>query len=81
MLFRSSAHGIAGRIVAACDAKGLELSEAPIELLREFGGERMGDDVYDRLGPANVVSSYQSEGAGGQKLVAAEVKRWQAELG
>ncbi len=76
-----SAHGMAGRIVAACDERGLELSEAPIELLREFGGERIGEDVFDRLGPENVVKSYRSLGAGGSGLVADEVKRWRQALG
>lgn len=75
-----SAHGIAGRIVAACDEQKLELADAPLELLRKFGGERIGEDVYDRLGPENVVAAYRSEGAGGTRLVAAEIRRWQEAL-
>ena len=45
-----SAHGIVGRIVAACAARKMELSEAPLELLQSFS-HRMERGVYDYLGP------------------------------
>jgi argininosuccinate lyase len=70
-----SAHTIVGRIVTACAAGNMELSEAPLELLQRFS-RRVERGVYDYLGPLNVVERYQSFGSSGRRLVAAEVKRW-----
>jgi len=75
-----SAHGIVGRIVAACAEKKMELSEAPLEMLQRFS-RRIEGGVYDYLGPENVVKRYRSAGSSGSRMVAGEVKRWKKVLG
>ncbi|NIA21945.1 MAG: argininosuccinate lyase [Anaerolineaceae bacterium] len=70
-----SAHAIAGRIVAACSAAGLELADAPLGMLRKFS-PRIAGDVAGYLGAENVVRRYRSFGAGGTKGVTAEIRRW-----
>ncbi len=74
-----NAHGIVGRIVAACAERKIELSEAPLELFQRFS-RRIERGVYDYLGPLNVVKRYRSSGSSGRRLVAAEVKRWKKSL-
>ena len=70
------AHQTVGRIVAACAARGLELEDAPLELLRRFS-PRIGADVRKSLGARNVVERYRSLGSSGRRLVAREIRRWQ----
>ncbi|MBN2582905.1 MAG: argininosuccinate lyase, partial [Planctomycetes bacterium] len=74
-----SAHGIAGKAVAACAAKGLELADAPLDLLRGFS-RRIDKDIAGYLGAENVVKRYRSFGSGGAKGVASEIRRWKKEL-
>ena len=75
-----SAHGIVGRIVAACHKKNMELSDAPVAMLRQFS-PRIGRDVTGFLGADNVVSRYQSLGSSGRRHVAGEIRRWKRLLG
>ena len=74
-----TAHGIVGRAVTACQARGLELAEAPLEMLREFS-PRIKEDVRLYLGAENVVKQYRSLGSGGRRQTAAEVRRWKKVL-
>lgn len=74
-----NAHGIAGRVVAACSRKGLELADAPLEMLKKFSS-RIERDVTKVLGPENVVKHYRSQGSGGRRKVASEIRRWKRRL-
>ena len=70
-----SAHAVVGRLVADCDARGIELAGAPLEMLRK-ASRRIGPDVTKTLGAENVVSRYRSLGSSGRRQVAAEIRRW-----
>ena len=70
-----AAHAIVGRLVAACDARGIELADAPLDMLKK-ASPRISRDVTKTLGARNVVSHYQSLGSSGRRQVAAEIRRW-----
>lgn len=71
-----TAHHIVGTLVAQCDKKGLlKLSELSLEEFRTHC-DKIDQDVYDCLGAARVIKSYQSHGAGGIKQLAAQIKKW-----
>ncbi|MCY2924433.1 MAG: argininosuccinate lyase [Planctomycetota bacterium] len=74
------AHQLVGRLVAHAEAAGKTLSQLPLETLREFCGP-VGKDVYDYLGPANVVAHYRPEGAGGTKQLDQQLLAWKKRLG
>ncbi len=71
-----TAHHIVGTLVAYCDKQGLlSLSKLSLEEFRQQC-DKIEKDVYDCLGPARVIRSYQSHGAGGVKQLAAQIKKW-----
>jgi argininosuccinate lyase len=76
-----TAHHVVGSLVALCDRQGLKrLGELSLEEMR--GQSRaIGEDVYEALGAARVIERYRSEGAGGIKQLAAQIKRWRKALG
>jgi argininosuccinate lyase len=60
MPFRQ-AHGVVGRIVSYCQEKGTELTDIPVEELRQFS-EFIGDDIRQFLSVEGSVNSRISEG-------------------
>jgi argininosuccinate lyase len=73
------AHQIVGRLAAECEKEGVRLAEMPLEQFRA-ACDKIEQDVYDCLGPANVVAAYQSEGSAGQRSLARQLRRWQKRL-
>ena len=91
--FRTS-HQVVGALVHKCQAEGLgELKKLSVEQFREAveaatsgGGattqaEGIGEDVYDWLGPENVVKRYQTAGNAGVSGFEAQLAAWKDRLG
>lgn len=87
-----SAHQVVGRLVAKCEAEGLEsLAKIDVEgmneAVRSVRGEdapkepAVGEDVFEWLGPANVVRRYQSEGNAGVSGFESQLAVWEQRLG
>ncbi len=74
------AHLIVGTLVARAEADNLPLVQLPLETLQE-ACDRVGEDVYDHLGAANVVQRYRPEGAAGASQLAAQLAWWEEKLG
>lgn len=60
MPFRQ-AHGVVGKIVALCQERGIELTELPVEELRQFS-ELIGPDIEEVLSVEGSVNSRVSKG-------------------
>ena len=73
------AHGIVGRIVAACEDAGIKLSDMTLEQYQEFSGV-IEQDVFDNLTAANVVRQYTSPGAAGSKQAIERIGYWKNQL-
>jgi len=73
------AHQIVGRLVARAEKDGKTLAELPLETLRK-AHRKIGPDVYEHLGPANVVKRYSPDGAGGPKQVRKQLAFWTRKL-
>ena len=87
--FRTS-HQVVGALVNKCQVEGLgELKKLSVEQFREAvegvgattqaGG--VGEDVYDWLGPENVVKRYQTAGNAGVSGFTAQLAAWKERLG
>ncbi|MFK7789089.1 MAG: argininosuccinate lyase, partial [Phycisphaeraceae bacterium] len=83
--FRTS-HQIVGRLVGVCEERALgmlkklnveDFNAVCIEYKAE---EAVGEDVYDWLGPENVVKRYQSAGNAGVSGFEAQLKAWRERL-
>jgi argininosuccinate lyase len=74
------AHGIVGRLVARAEQAGVTLAQLPLAELEDANG-KVGKDVYDHLGPSNVVGHYAPEGAAGAKQLRAQLAFWTRKLG
>jgi argininosuccinate lyase len=75
------AHQVVGGLVARAEKEGRKkLADLPLAALREACG-RIGPDVRDCLGAANVVKRYRSAGAGGPKQLQEQLRFWEKELG
>ena len=73
------AHQIVGRLAATCEARGCPLGELSLEDLRkEHPG--IGEDVYEYLGPENVIHRYATEGSAGMRSLITQLQRWRARL-
>ena len=90
--FRTS-HQVVGALVHKCQAEGLgELKKLSVEQFREAveaatsgGGAAtqagaIGEDVYDWLGPENVVKRYQTAGNAGASGFEAQLAAWKERL-
>ncbi len=55
------AHGVVGRLVASCQARGIELTDLSLAELKEFS-EDIEEDIFDVLGVEGSVNSRQSLG-------------------
>jgi len=87
--FRTS-HQMVGRLVRACTDRGLQklaelsvadMNEIVSEAVSEPANELIGDDVYDWLGPEQVVHRYRSAGNAGASGVEAQLQAWKDRLG
>ncbi len=72
-----TAHHVVGGLVARAD--GVALKDLPLKTLRE-ACERIGEDVYDHLGAANVVRRYATDGSGGAEQLRAQLDHWKTRL-
>jgi len=71
-----TAHQHVGQMVHLCETRcSVKLADLPLEAMREVCPE-VGDDVYDWLGPDNVVRRYQSAGNAGLDGYREQVARW-----
>jgi argininosuccinate lyase len=83
--FRTS-HQIVGRMVGLCEERGLGmLKKLRVEdfntVCKEYdAGEPVGEDIFDWLGPENVVKRYQSAGNAGVSGFEAQLKAWKERL-
>ncbi|HEX41978.1 MAG TPA: argininosuccinate lyase [Phycisphaerales bacterium] len=73
------AHGIVGALVAECEKADMQLGDLSIETLRAHC-TAVGEDVYDYLGPANVVKHYATDGAGGTMQAEKQIADWRKVL-
>jgi len=73
------AHAVVGGLVAQAEAQGRTLAELPLESLRR-ASDRIGPDVRDHLGAANVVRRYAPEGAGGERQLRQQLSFWTKRL-
>lgn len=73
------AHQIVGKLVAQCEKAGCELRDLELEAF-QAACEHIEKDVYDYLGPDNVVARYRSEGSCGPEWTRKQVEFWKKEL-
>jgi len=73
------AHGIVGALVTVCENEGKELSEVSLETFAEHS-PKIGKDVYDYLGAANVAKRYASAGAAGPVQTKERIDYWKKHL-
>ncbi|NQU77027.1 MAG: argininosuccinate lyase [Planctomycetes bacterium] len=73
------AHHVVGTLVAQAERAGKSLRELPMETMRA-ACEKIGPDVADYLGAANVVKRYQPEGSAGENQLDQQIKYWAARL-
>ena len=73
------AHQMVGRLVARAAAAGATLAELPLADLRDTC-DRICDDVYDYIGPANVVRRYAPQGAAGAEQLRTQLAFWKQKL-
>lgn len=74
------AHGIVGRTVAYCIAKGKELTDLTLEELQEFSAA-IADDVFGILGIAGSVNSRTTEGGTANTSVLKALEQAETDLG
>ncbi len=74
------AHQHVGRLVALCEKNGRELSALSLEEFRSVC-DQIQPDVYEYLGPANVVRRYRSEGNAGPESTRSQIAFWRSHLG
>ena len=83
--FRTS-HQIVGRMVGLCEERNLGmLKKLRVEdfnaVCKEYNaGEPVGEDIFEWLGPENVVKRYQSAGNAGVSGFEAQLKAWKERL-
>lgn len=78
--FRTS-HQVVGTLVRkANELQRFELKKLTLEEMRE-ASDKIEDDVYDWLGPENVVKRYQSAGNAGVSGFEAQLQSWKERLG
>ena len=73
------AHQHVGRLVALAEKHGHELADLPLADLRETC-PKIRPDVFNRLGAANVVKRYRSEGNAGPASAARQIEFWRSRL-
>jgi len=73
------AHQAVGRLVAEAATSGRKLADLALNELRKVS-PRIGKDVYEHLGAANVVKRYAPDGAGGVKQLRKQLAFWDRKL-
>jgi argininosuccinate lyase len=73
------AHHVVGQLVSWAETQGLSLSKVSLEQFRQ-ASPKIGPDVYDALGAANVVAHYAPAGAAGAKQFKAQFAAWKKRL-
>ncbi|MCD4699760.1 MAG: argininosuccinate lyase [Phycisphaerae bacterium] len=75
-----TAHGIVGELVANADRTGNSLESLP-EVVIRAASDKIGPDVAEHLGAANVVKHYKPEGSAGKKQLTRQISYWRRRLG
>ncbi|MFW6032783.1 MAG: argininosuccinate lyase, partial [Phycisphaeraceae bacterium] len=76
-----TAHQMVGRLVHTCQQQNLgKLAALSVEQFNEVAGGKVDSDVYDWLGPANVVKRYQSAGNAGLPGFKEQLQEWKERL-
>jgi argininosuccinate lyase len=73
------AHHVVGQIVAWAEEKALTLSQIELGQYQEFCS-KIGADVHEYLGAANVVRRYSPAGAGGARQLRQQLATWAKRL-
>lgn len=70
-----TAHGIVGSLVAYCEKHNKQLTQLTLDEFRKYS-IAFRKDVFDRIGPGNVVRRYATEGAAGPKQARKQIAYW-----
>lgn len=73
------AHQYVGRLVADAERAGRELGDLALDDFRAVC-DKIGGDVHEYLGAANVVARYKSEGNAGPISAAEQIRFWKKQL-
>ncbi len=73
------AHGIVGSLVAYCEKANKKLADLDLDEFKEYSPS-IETDVYESLGPANVVAKYVTDGAAGPKQAKEQIAYWNKQL-
>jgi argininosuccinate lyase len=73
------AHGIVGTLVADCEKKDKRLAELNLDELKKYS-PLIESDVYEYIGPANVIGKYVTEGAAGPQQAKRQIVYWNKQL-
>ncbi len=74
-----TAHDTVGKLVTTCDSKNRRLADLSLEELQQ-ACDQIDADVFDFLGPTNVVAALSSSGSGGHEPVKRQLARWHEQL-
>jgi argininosuccinate lyase len=75
-----TAHHLVGTLVSLCETKNLQaLSELPLDLMQQHSPV-IAADVFEVLGAAKAIHSYQSHGAGGVRQLQLQLAKWDRQL-
>ena len=69
------AHHVVGTLVGEAEKLGVPLEQLALSVLQQ-ACDKVGPDVYDYLGAANVVKRYSPAGAGGEKQLDEQLAFW-----
>jgi argininosuccinate lyase len=73
------AHGIVGSLVAYCEKAKKKLADLDLDEFKKYSAS-IETDVYESLGPANVVAKYATDGAAGPKQAKEQIAYWNKQL-
>ena len=75
-----TAHGLVGDLVRQAQERDIPLADLPLEVFQQAHGD-LDASVYDALGAAGAVESFQSYGSTGPRQVERQVQHWKEQLG
>ena len=73
------AHGIVGSLVASCEETNKKLADLSLDEFKKHSPV-VEADVYESLGPTNVVAKYVTDGAAGPKQAEEQIAYWNKQL-
>ncbi|MDH4238450.1 MAG: argininosuccinate lyase [Phycisphaerae bacterium] len=73
------AHGIVGSLVASCEKANKKLADLSLDEFKK-NSPAIETDVYESLGPINVVAKYATDGAAGPKQAKEQIAYWNKQL-